>query len=150
MAALSNSAQDIADSTSTWHAWGKWDSIIQLSANVYSTSRRVRKWDSVIQLSASRRLSIFCRPAPTCQVGSTSGRSPLHQALGDSARRTWEKLPTLSSTTVWGSDWSWPNAEEEALSILQPSRQLSFWNMSLLREVSETWRRLKEAYTPFF
>jgi hypothetical protein len=48
-----------ADSTSTW---GKWDSILQLSANVGS---------------ASRRLSVFCRPAPTCQVGSTSGRSPL-------------------------------------------------------------------------
>jgi hypothetical protein len=26
---------------------------------------------------------------------------------------TWGKLPTLLSTTDWGSDWSWPNAEEE-------------------------------------
>jgi hypothetical protein len=41
------SSQDIADSTSSR---GKWDSILQLSANV---------------CSASRRLNIFCRPVPT-------------------------------------------------------------------------------------
>jgi hypothetical protein len=49
-------------------------------------------------------------------------------------RMTWGKQPTLSSTTDWGSDWSWPNARRrpswpKSFKIVQ-----TYWHNHSLRD----------------
>jgi hypothetical protein len=66
----------------------------------------------------------------------------------------WNKLPTLSSTTEWESDWSWPNAEEEEeCSATDPGAPAPCYLQNKIRNwlwnFGKNWNWLWIFYVPF-